>query len=273
MKLRYKHGYVLMIAVLGVLIAGVAAAGEWEVKEESKWCENDRWDGDRYCEVREITLEAGRNVVRVDGAANGGISVEGWDRNEIRIEARVTVWTRDDEEKEALEILNKIKIDTDGTIEATGPKQRNREGWSVSYRIMVPKESNLELETNNGGISVTDVEGEIEAEAMNGGMSLTRLAGDVKAHTTNGGLDVELGGERWKGDGLDATTTNGGVTLEIPKNYNAELETGTVNGSVHVDFPITVQGKISKKLEATLGDGGARVRVRTTNGGVHLRRG
>jgi DUF4097 and DUF4098 domain-containing protein YvlB len=104
-------------------------------------------------------------------------------------------------------------------------------------------------------------------------MSLTRLAGDVKAHTTNGGLDVELTGDRWKGGGLDATTTNGGISLEIPGNYNAELETGTVNGSVHVDFPITVQGKISKKLEATLGDGGARVRVRTTNGGVHLRRG
>ena len=108
---------------------------------------------------------------------------------------------------------------------------------------------------------------------MNGGMSLSRLAGDVDAHTTNGGLEVELSGDRWKGSGLSATTTNGGVTLEIPKNYNAELETGTVNGSVQVDFPITVEGKISKKLEATLGDGGPRVRVRTTNGGVHLRRG
>ena len=272
MKLRNSYAYILMIAVVGVLIAGVAAAGDWEVKEDSKWCENDHSDGDRYCEVREITIKSGRDVVRVDGAANGGISVEGWDRDEIQIQARVNVWTRDGED-DAVEITSKIQIDTDGTIHATGPKQRNREGWSVSYRIMVPKESNLDLETNNGGISVTDVEGEIEAEAMNGGMSLTRLAGDVKAHTTNGGLDVELGGERWKGDGLDATTTNGGVTLEIPKNYNAELETGTVNGSVHVDFPITVQGKISKKLEATLGDGGARVRVRTTNGGVHLRRG
>ena len=271
MKLRYRHAYIL-VAVLGVLIAGVAVAGEWEVKEGSRWCDNGRWDGDRYCEVREITIKAGRDVVRVDGAANGGISVEGWDRNEIQIQARVTVWTRDDED-DAVEIARKIEIDTGGTIEATGPKQRSREGWSVSYRIMVPKESNLELETNNGGISVTDVEGEIEAEALNGGMSLTRLAGDVKAHTTNGGLDVELSGDRWKGDGLTATTTNGGVTLEIPKNYNAELETGTVNGSVQVDFPITVQGKISKKLEATLGDGGPRVRVRTTNGGVHLTRG
>lgn len=271
MRLRNIHTYML-IAVLGVVVAGSAVAGEWTVKEDARWCDSDRWDGDRLCEVREITLEAGRDVVRVDGAANGGISVEGWDRDEIRIQARVTVWTRDDEE-DALEIMEKVKIETDGTIEARGPKQRRREGWSVSYRIMVPKSSNLELETNNGGISVTDVEGEIVADATNGGMTLTRLAGDVRARTTNGGLDVELSGDRWKGEGLDAITTNGGVSLEIPEDYNAELETGTVNGSVHVEFPITVQGKISKRIEATLGDGGAPVRVRTTNGGVHLRRG
>ena len=270
MKLSRMHAFV-MIAVLGVLVAGSAVAAEWTVKDDSRWCD-DRWDGDRYCEVRETTIEAGRDVIRVDGGANGGISVEGWDRNEIRIQARVSVWTRGDEE-DARETIERIEIDTDGTIEASGPKQRRREGWSVSYRIMVPKESNLELETNNGGIAVADVEGRIEAEATNGGMSLSRLAGDVDAHTTNGGLEVELDGDRWKGRGLSATTTNGGVTLEIPENYNAELETGTVNGSVHVDFPITVQGKISKKLEATLGDGGARVRVRTTNGGVTLRRG
>jgi hypothetical protein len=271
MKLRNPGTYIL-ISVLAIVVAGSAAAGEWTVEEDSRWCDNDRWDGDRFCEVREITLAAGRDVVRVDGAANGGISVEGWNRDEIRIQARVTVWTRGDEE-DAREVIEDIRIETDGTIEANGPKQHRREGWSVSYRIMVPKSSNLELETNNGGISVTDVDGEIMADATNGGMRLTRLAGDVKARTTNGGLDVELAGDRWEGRGLDAVTTNGGVSLEIPETYNAELETGTVNGSVHVDFPITVQGRISKKIEATLGDGGARVRVRTTNGGVHLSRG
>jgi DUF4097 and DUF4098 domain-containing protein YvlB len=83
---------------------------------------------------------------------------------------------------------------------------------------------------------------------------------------------VRLAGDKWRGEGLDVETTNGAVTLRIPEKYSADLETGTVNGSIHLGFPIMVQGKIGKSLEATLGDGGAPVRVKTINGGVKLKR-
>ena len=109
-------------------------------------------------------------------------------------------------------------------------------------------------------------------ETTNGGISIQNLAGDVKGRTTNGGLSVELTGKMWKGDGLDLRSTNGGIDLAIPAKYSAELETGTVNGGIEVDFPITVQGRIGRSLKATLGDGGPRVRVKTTNGGVHIHR-
>jgi DUF4097 and DUF4098 domain-containing protein YvlB len=115
------------------------------------------------------------------------------------------------------------------------------------------------------------VDGEIEAEAVNGGLKLAQLAGDVDVHTTNGGLSVELHGDKWQGRGLEASTTNGGVKLWVPEDYNADLETGTVNGSIDFDFPVTVQGRISKRLKATLGDGGPKIRVVTTNGSVKLK--
>ena len=136
---------------------------------------------------------------------------------------------------------------------------------------MVPEKSNLDLETLNGGISIEDVNGEIKAEAVNGGLKLAQLAGDVDVHTTNGGVSVELHGKKWQGKGLDASTTNGGVKVWIPENYNADLETGTVNGTVDFDFPIMVQGRISKSIRATLGDGGPKIRIVTTNGGVKLK--
>ena len=46
----------------------------------------------------------------------------------------------------------------------------------------------------------------------------------------------------------------------------------TVNGNVSVDFPVTVQGRITRELSVNLGSGGATVRAMTTNGGVRLRR-
>jgi DUF4097 and DUF4098 domain-containing protein YvlB len=85
-------------------------------------------------------------------------------------------------------------------------------------------------------------------------------------------LVVELNGDRWDGEELDVRTTNGGVSMSVPENYSAHLETGTVNGSVSVDFPVTVQGRITKELSVNLGAGGATVRAMTTNGGIRLNR-
>ena len=267
-------GVATMVAILSVVaLPIVSVAAEWKMIEDSRWCRgDDRGDDESYCEVREITLPANRKVIRVDGRANGGISVEGWDKDKIQLRVKVKAWNRD--EDDARDLVELITIDTDGsTILAEGPKQKRHKNWSVSYRLMVPNESNLELEANNGGLAVSDVDGEIYLETTNGGLSITNLAGDVEGSTVNGGVHVELVGKTWDGKGLDLRSTNGGIKLEIPEKYSAELETGTVNGSIHVDLPITVQGRIGKKLRATLGDGGPRVRVKTTNGGVKITRG
>ena len=128
------------------------------------------------------------------------------------------------------------------------------------------------LRTHNGGVSITGVNGHIQFAAVNGGVSLRDLAGSVEGHTTNGGLHLELASDHWDGDRCDVSTTNGGVTIRVPSSYSAHLETGTVNGGVNIDFPVTVQGEISKHIELDLGAGGNLVRATTTNGGVRVER-
>lgn len=268
--------YAAVVAVLALVVLPQpgALAEKWKIVDDDDWCDEGWWDRKEHvCEVREATIKADWKTITVDGGTNGGISVEGWNKNEIRIRAKVKAWDRDRED--ARETLDEIEIELDReTILAKGPKMRgNRRGWSVSFELFVPKKSDLDLETLNGGIRIEDVDGEIRAEATNGGLRLSQLAGDVEVHTTNGGVSVELHGTKWSGRGLEASTTNGAVKLWIPEDYNAELETGTVNGSVDFDFPITVRGKINKRIKATIGDGGPKIRVTTTNGGVKLKRG
>ena len=103
---------------------------------------------------------------------------------------------------------------------------------------------------------------------------LSVLGGLVRGLTHNGGLTVLLSGQRWEGEGIDVETTNGGVTLSIPDGYNAQLETRTSNGGFRTEYPITVQGELSQRrgISATLGSGGAPVRIRTTNGGFRINR-
>jgi DUF4097 and DUF4098 domain-containing protein YvlB len=84
---------------------------------------------------------------------------------------------------------------------------------------------------------------------------------------------VTLAGTRWDGEGLDVETTNGGIDVTVPEGYSARFETGTVNGGIDIDFPVTVQGRVGRRMTTTLGDGGPTIRAVTTNGGVKIRRG
>ena len=124
----------------------------------------------------------------------------------------------------------------------------------------------------NGSISIETVEGRIQFRTLNGSVHLAQVGGDVDGSTTNGSLHVDLAGSSWAGRGLNATTTNGSIQLNVPENYSANLETSTVNGRVHVDFPVKVSGDLGKNLSFQLGSGGATIQARTTNGGVHIGR-
>jgi DUF4097 and DUF4098 domain-containing protein YvlB len=233
----------------------------------------DSWDSDRlmgHCEIKEQTVAAG-GAIAVDARKNGGVSVRGWERNEVLVRARIQ--TRASTQNEADELAKQIRIETGGgKIFADGPQNRDDSHWDVSYEIFVPRRSDLSLEAYNGGISIADVSGRIEFTGHNGGVVLKRVGGLVRGGTTNGGVVVELDGSHWDGETLDVKTTNGGIVMSVPENYSAHLETETVNGHLSVDFPVTVQGRITRELAVNLGSGGATVRATTTNGGVKIKR-
>lgn len=267
MKLR------AMTLAIGLVALGtpLQAQVQWERTERGQ-CEHrqrDR-DSDRYCEVLVATV-ASVGSLNVDGRENGGVSVVGWDRNDVEIRARV--WANARSEERAEEIAREVSVRLDGgRIRAEGPESGRRESWGVSFEIHAPAHTDLDLRANNGGIRVADVSGDIHFDTQNGGVHLAGVGGDVRGRTENGGLHVELSGDRWVGAGLDVKTANGGVDLRVPEGYSAELVTGTVNGGFDIEFPVTVTGRIRRQLRTTLGDGGATVRVTTTNGGVHIRR-
>jgi hypothetical protein len=231
------------------------------------------WDDnyESHCEVRESTMPGG--ALTVDAGQNGGISVEAWDRNDVRVRAIVRTNARSDER--ARQLASGVQIQSGGgRVSATGPDTERRENWSVSYRINVPRRIDLDLSANNGGITINGVSGNMRFDTRNGGVRLADLGGRVNGRTTNGGLTVNLSGDRWDGEGIDVETSNGGVTLSIPDNYNAELEARTINGGLNIDFPITIQGELSTRrgITTTLGSGGPTVRVRTNNGGLKIGR-
>jgi hypothetical protein len=248
-------------------------------RSDDAWCRDAR-DAD-FCEVREETL---RNLdsVNIDARGNGGVSVLGWDRDDVHVRVRVAAYARN--EDDARSLARDVRLTTSGgNIRVDGPRNndrgsrrgwRDREWWGASYQVQVPRTARVTVDATNGGIIVEDVRGAVDAQTTNGGLVFYNVSGDVRGRAVNGGVNVELTGDRWQGAGLDVRTTNGGVRLSMPSNYSAELEARAVNGGISVDFPITVQGLLNNRREirATIGSGGPPIRVATTNGGVRIGR-
>lgn len=257
------------LRVLGLLLLTASPLLAQRDNCDRDWGSTER---EHVCEVR-LLGSKGLRSLRIDPGANGGADVEAWDRDSIAIEARVISYART--EDDARRLGREVKLSyTGGVLSADGPSTGNREGWSVIFVVMVPRKIDLDIETTNGPIGVEGVNGAVQVEAVNGPITLQGVSGDVRARLQNGPLTIALTGDHWEGAGLDASTVNGPLSLRVPQNYNAKLETGTRNGPFHTDIPITVQGSIGRvgqSISTTLGRGGATLRATTTNGPLTIR--
>ncbi len=244
--------------------------------DSAQWlaqCRRERSNRERSCEVRTETFHSPGSL-HIDAGRNGGVSVESWSGTEVSVEARVQAEAPD--AARAAEIGHGVRAShSGGSLVASGPDDlASNESWSVMYVVKVPRATNLDLVASNGPLSIHNVRGSISASTVNGPLALMDVAGDVKARTRNGPLSVRLSGVRWEGAGLDAETSNGPVTLSVPEYYNADLETGTTNGPFNTEVALNVQvlGRNATHINTKLGDGGAPVRVVTTNGPIVIRR-
>jgi len=269
------RGLVWVYAMAATCVVATGAAAQ-ERQSDDEWvaqCRNREHWGDRdravHCEVRvvRLTRPAAGSALTIDGGRNGGASITGTDGDSLVVQANGR--SQADADAAAAAIV----VHADGNrLVATGPERGDDVNWSVMFDVYAPRALDLDITTQNGPAAVRGVHGTIRLTAQNGPIAIFDAGGDVRARATNGPLAVHLSGSRWEGAGLDAETRNGPVALSVPDGYSARLETGTNNGPFMSDIAMTVQGRIDRHLNTTLGSGGAPVRAVTTNGPVVIRR-
>jgi hypothetical protein len=142
---------------------------------------------------------------------------------------------------------------------------------SVEFTVKLPAGVRLGVSTVNGGVTVSGATSEVRAGSVNGRVSATSSGGPVNASTVNGDIDVRMK-ELGSGD-LEYSTVNGSIEIEVPSNLDADLDMRTVNGSLTSDFELKIEGRVNpRRMRATIGKGGRRLRLETVNGSVELRK-
>ena len=130
----------------------------------------------------------------------------------------------------------------------------------------------VRVSSGNGDVDVRDAKGPVRVSTGNGRVRVATTEGPVEARSGNGDIDVQMSSVRARED-MSFSTGSGAVRLTLPAGYNGELDASTGNGEVTSDFDLKVQGRMNpRRIRATIGSGGALLRMSTGNGRLELRK-
>ena len=269
-----------------------------DVVEEVKSSVSDTIDvaegaGKRKVEEQLEWTFDGAGVSRIDAqTVNGSISLEGSERDQVIVRALKEVRARSAADAEEFARQVQVYAEQDGDeiqISREHPKPRKGINVTVSYEIESPRTVDVNLRTVNNKIQISGIDGSIDAATVNSNIELQGDTGPIDVHTINGNIEASVGFIANESafsttngsinvkvcDGaapLTAKTTNGSIDLTLPADFSGQLDAKTTNGCVDSDFPIPPTGKSKKRLEGQIGEGGeAVVKIRSLNGGIHLR--
>ncbi|QQS34086.1 MAG: DUF4097 family beta strand repeat protein [Acidobacteriota bacterium] len=226
----------------------------------------------------EQTYPISANGTVTIGNINGAITVESWDRNEVKLSYVVTADSRESLELVVIKIdsradLFRVKTEYKKTDNEPGSWKQGRR-MNVEYKVMAPRGAVLRgIDTVNGEVRISNFTNQITAAAVNGKVVASDLKGTAKLSTVNGEVSAEF-------NQLDATssisleTVNGRVALTLPSDTNATITADSVNGTITNEFGLSIRkGKfVGRDMRGRIGSGDARVKLSSVNGPLSINR-
>ena len=237
---------IAMAALLVVMLPSLALAGK-DVRKIEK----------------SFDLKKGGNL-EIDLEVGGDITIEGWDRDEVAVKAKITGKHRDDVD---------LKFDRKKSgLEISAEIDRHRNvKVSCDLFIMVPAKFDIEFETMGGDVSIQGVEGEISGETMGGDVDFEGLSGYL-AVTTMGGDITVLDSE------VDGKVKTMGGDIEI-RDVKGDLKGSTMGGDVTYENVMRADGGSMEEVTITTMGGdlsldyaGRNITAKTYGGDIEVAR-
>jgi hypothetical protein len=153
-------------------------------------------------------------------------------------------------------------------------------------------QGDLQLHTSDGAVDVSDVEGRLHLAASDGAITIHNVAGtldsrssdgratidgrftELHVHTSDGNLDLTVG----QGSKLAAASriesSDGKVTVRLPRALDADLDVHTGDGKINCDLPLKMDGFSTggsgHHLRGHLNGGGVPLEIHTSDGSVTI---
>ena len=215
---------------------------------------------------------------------NGSIKAQPSSSNQIEVEAVKRADRSDPDEVKIEVVQGRAGVTICAIYPAPENKQANEctqgERWNsnsrnndvrVDFIVRVPRGTQLDARTVNGGVTLDGMTADVNAHTVNGSVRI-ETTGLAQAATVNGSINVSMGRADWQ-DILEFTTVNGEITLELAGDVNTEVRATTVSGSIGTDYPLALKGRFGpKRISGTIGRGGRELSLTTVNGDIEIRK-
>ena len=236
-------------------------------------------DDDAPVETREASFNVGASPKLEVDTFNGAVTVSAGAEGTIRVIARLK--RADKIDYEARQTIDGVKVKAEKHSGTTGRSP------GATVEVTVPPSTVLELKTSNGSIEVRGLQksgvlrtsngrivvegftGDLDASTSNGSIEVTGLKGSVDLETSNG--TISFTGELAAGSENEMRTSNSGVDVRLEGTPSVLLDASTSNGKVSSDLPVLTTSAGNTHLTGAIGDGGAELRIRASNGSITIR--
>ncbi len=166
--------------------------------------------------IEEKTCKAGpRPRVAVANVA-GAVVVEGWDKQEVRVHARLG---------ERVERLDFRCVDDRVHIQVVAPKNANN-GIKSYLTVFVPFETGLEVSAVSAEISVKAVAGALDLQSVSGDIEVVGDCLSINARSVSGDIELQAGSGE-----VEASTASGDIAHQGDAE---ELDVRTVSGDAEL---------------------------------------
>ncbi len=134
---------------------------------------------------------------------------------------------------------------------------------------------NVKLHSSDGSIRVRNASGILEARSSDGSQDISGSFTSLQLHTSDGSITLQLAEGSHLSSDSRIESSDGSVSLRLPKSFPAELAVSTSDGSIQSTLPLTVDGYNSKgnsghNIRGKFNGGGSLLTIHTSDGSVHL---
>lgn len=198
----------------------------------------------------------------------GDVTITGWDREDVLVEAIKRAPSR-----RGLEDARVVVEPSEGSLSIHTLYGGNETGRpaSVEYRIVVPRSAALDdVRLVNGGLSIDGVTGPVKAIAVNGAIHAQRLSGRAELSTVNGSLEADFA-EVSRARPISLSSVNGPIRLSIPCGAGVSLSAHNRSGGIDSQVGQVSREQDGQRLHTQLNRGGAQIRLENVNGGISIK--